>query len=87
MLDELGVVQTHRVAYGTRSASILNTRYNDNRTTIITSNFEDEPAAESRIQMQSYPDPMRLHGRLPATKRSETASANACVPASMKCAV
>jgi DNA replication protein DnaC len=24
---------------------ILNTRYNDNRTTIITTNFEDQPAA------------------------------------------
>jgi DNA replication protein DnaC len=24
---------------------ILNTRYNDNRTTIITTNFDDEPAA------------------------------------------
>jgi DNA replication protein DnaC len=26
---------------------ILNTRYNDNRTTIITTNFEDQPAAEA----------------------------------------
>ena len=27
--------------------SILNTRYNDSRTTIITSNFDDEPAAKN----------------------------------------
>ena len=44
VLDELGAVKPSEWAWDTVSL-ILNTRYNDNRTTIITTNFPDEPAA------------------------------------------
>jgi len=42
-LDELGAVKPSEWVWDTVSL-ILNTRYNDNRTTIITTNFPDEPA-------------------------------------------
>lgn len=44
VLDELGAVKPSEWVWDTVSL-ILNTRYNDNRTTIITTNFPDEPAA------------------------------------------
>jgi DNA replication protein DnaC len=44
VLDELGAVKPTEWVWDTVSL-ILNTRYNDNRTTIITTNFDDEPAA------------------------------------------
>ena len=44
VLDELGAVKPTDWVWDTVSL-ILNTRYNDNRTTIITTNFEDQPAA------------------------------------------
>ncbi len=44
VLDELGAVRPSKWVWDTVSL-ILNTRYNDNRTTIITTNFSDEPAA------------------------------------------
>jgi DNA replication protein DnaC len=44
VLDELGAVRPSEWVWDTVSL-ILNTRYNDNRTTIITTNFADEPAA------------------------------------------
>ena len=44
LLDELGAVKPSEWVWDTVSL-ILNTRYNDNRTTIITTNFPDEPAA------------------------------------------
>jgi DNA replication protein DnaC len=44
LLDELGAVKPSEWVWDTVSL-ILNTRYNDNRTTIITTNFADEPAA------------------------------------------
>lgn len=43
-LDELGAVKPSEWVWDTVSL-ILNTRYNDNRTTIITTNFPDEPPA------------------------------------------
>ena len=46
VLDELGAVKPTEWVWDTVSL-ILNTRYNNNRTTIITSNFEDQPAAGS----------------------------------------
>ena len=42
LLDELGAVKPSEWVWDTVSL-ILNTRYNDNRTTIITTNFADEP--------------------------------------------
>jgi len=44
VLDELGAVKPSEWVWDTVSL-ILNTRYNDRRTTIITTNFPDEPAA------------------------------------------
>ena len=44
VLDELGAVRPTEWVWDTVSL-ILNTRYNDNRTTILTTNFADEPAA------------------------------------------
>jgi DNA replication protein DnaC len=44
VLDELGAVKPTEWVWDTVSL-ILNTRYNDNRTTVITTNFEDQPAA------------------------------------------
>jgi len=43
VLDELGAVKTSEWVWDTVS-HILNTRYNDKRTTIITTNFKDLPA-------------------------------------------
>ncbi|HTF44516.1 MAG TPA: hypothetical protein VK641_11490, partial [Terriglobales bacterium] len=43
VLDELGAVKPTDWVWDTVSL-ILNTRYNDNRTTIITTNFDDKPA-------------------------------------------
>jgi DNA replication protein DnaC len=43
-LDELGAVKPTEWVWDTVSL-ILNTRYNNNRTTIITTNFEDQAAA------------------------------------------
>ena len=44
LLDELGAVKPSEWVRDTVGL-ILNTRYNDNRTTIITTNLADEPAA------------------------------------------
>ncbi len=44
VLDELGAVKPTEWVWDTVSL-ILNTRYNHDRTTIITTNFEDQPAA------------------------------------------
>jgi len=44
VLDELGAVKPSEWVWDTVSL-ILNTRYNNRRTTIITTNFADEPAA------------------------------------------
>lgn len=46
VLDELGAVKPTEWVWDTVSL-ILNTRYNDNRTTIITTNFENGPSARA----------------------------------------
>jgi len=46
VLDELGAVKPTEWVWDTVSL-ILNTRYNDNRTTIITTNFDDGPSAKA----------------------------------------
>ncbi len=76
VLDELGAVKPTEWVWDTVSL-ILNTRYNDNRTTIITTNFDDKPA---RIGRRSP------RGGRSAKKLSEIGSANACAPACTKCA-
>ena len=50
VLDELGAVKPTEWVWDTVSL-ILNTRYNDNRTTIITTNFEDQPAAGVAVSL------------------------------------
>jgi DNA replication protein DnaC len=47
VLDELGAVKPTEWVWDTVSL-ILNSRYNDNRTTIITTNFDDQPAHRAR---------------------------------------
>src|SRR5574337_438862 len=47
VLDELGATKPTEWVWDTVS-HILNTRYNDKRATIITTNFPDEPAAEGQ---------------------------------------
>jgi DNA replication protein DnaC len=47
VLDDLGAVKPSEWVWDTVSL-VLNTRYNENRTTIITANFEDGPAATGR---------------------------------------
>jgi len=46
VLDELGAVKPTEWVWDTVSL-ILNSRYNDQRTTIITTNFDDQPAASA----------------------------------------
>jgi DNA replication protein DnaC len=46
VLDELGAVKPTEWVWDTVSL-VLNTRYNDNRTTILTTNFKNEPARAS----------------------------------------
>src|SRR5438552_5930861 len=46
VLDELGAVKPTEWVWDTVSL-ILNTRYNDNRTTIITTNYPDDPARDA----------------------------------------
>jgi DNA replication protein DnaC len=46
VLDELGAVKPTEWVWDTVSL-ILNTRYNENRTTIITTNLDDKPAAST----------------------------------------
>jgi DNA replication protein DnaC len=48
VLDELGAVKPTEWVWDTVSL-ILNTRYNDNRTTIITTNFPDGPPASGSL--------------------------------------
>src|SRR6266568_2782670 len=51
-LDELGAVKPTEWVWDTVSL-ILNTRYNDNRTTIITTNFPNLPAAKFKSNLGS----------------------------------
>jgi DNA replication protein DnaC len=51
VLDELGAVRPTEWVWDTVSL-ILNTRYNENRTTIITTNYPDDPVAESGGQSE-----------------------------------
>lgn len=57
-LDELGAVKPTEWVWDTVSL-ILNTRYNNNRTTIITTNFDDQPAAASTGSLSAVRAAMR----------------------------
>jgi DNA replication protein DnaC len=69
VLDELGAVKPTEWVWDTVSL-ILNTRYNDNRTTIITTNFEDEPSAGAEAKAQGKPSASLSPAR--AAAREET---------------
>ena len=53
VLDELGAVKPTEWVWDTVS-HILNTRYNEQRTTIITTNFRDEPAGGVQPKKRSF---------------------------------
>lgn len=61
MIDELGATRTSQWVWDT-VAHILNHRYSENRTTIITTNFEDraERALEERESGAHFTDPERV---------------------------
>jgi DNA replication protein DnaC len=65
VLDELGAVKPTEWVWDTVSL-ILNTRYNDNRTTIITTNFPDEPGQDA------YANPASEFARAQRSARRET---------------
>ncbi len=65
VLDELGAVKPTEWVWDTVSL-ILNTRYNDNRTTIITTNYPDDPGQEP------YANPASEFGRAQRAMRRET---------------
>jgi DNA replication protein DnaC len=62
LLDELGAVKPSEWVWDTVSL-ILNTRYNDNRATIITTNFADEPAASLARSSSASLSPARAAAR------------------------
>jgi len=65
VLDELGAVKPTEWVWDTVSL-ILNSRYNDDRTTIITTNFPDEPGQDS------YANPASEFARAQRSVRRET---------------
>jgi DNA replication protein DnaC len=75
ILDELGAQKPTDWVWDT-VALILNTRYNDKRTTLITTNYPNAPAALARERRT----------KRCAKRRWATASASACARAWRKCA-
>jgi DNA replication protein DnaC len=65
VLDELGAVRPTEWVWDTVSL-ILNTRYNDNRTTIITTNYPDDPGQDP------YSNPASEFARAQRAMRRET---------------
>ena len=76
VLDDLGAVKPSEWVWDTVSL-VLNTRYNDNLTTIITTNFEDGPARKLPFRARK---PQRVK------RRSVIALGSVCVHGSWKCA-
>ncbi len=62
VLDELGAVKPTEWVWDTVS-HILNTRYNDKRTTIITTNYPDQPPGESVRRSYSQSEAARAAAR------------------------
>ena len=69
VLDELGAVKPTEWVWDTVSL-VLNTRYNDNRTTIITTNFEDQPPAGAMSMAKSAARGETLGDRIGERMRS-----------------
>ena len=83
VLDELGAVRSTEWVFDTVNY-ILNSRYNDNKTTIITTNFPDKRSRTSSrmtIRAATRP-PIARRG----ARRWATASANACARVCTRCA-
>lgn len=61
MIDELGAIRTSQWVWDT-VAHILNRRYSEDRTTIITTNFEDRPerVVEEKERGEHFSDPERV---------------------------
>ncbi len=78
VIDELGASKPTDWVWDT-VAHILNTRYNDRRTTIITTNYANAARWGSTPAAATPPAPPC------AKKPSETASASACAPAFRRC--
>ena len=76
VLDDLGAQKPNEWVWDT-VALILNTRYNDKQTTIITTNYPDLPAGGG-----AQPMPNALHANRP----SAIASATACARDWPRCA-
>src|SRR5262249_28705642 len=69
VLDELGAVKPTEWVWDTVS-HILNTRYNDKRTTIITTNFPDAPAAAVARDLTQHAREETLGDRIGERMRS-----------------
>jgi len=72
LLDELGAVKPTEWAWDTVSF-ILNSRYNDKKATIITTNFEDLPSHNAQMEAEQKPQ-RKSHeqARAEAAAREET---------------
>ena len=85
VLDELGAVRSTEWVFDTVNY-ILNSRYNDNKTTIITTNFPDKAGAGQGAKIDNPAQLARPPIARPAARRWVTASASACAHACTRCA-
>ena len=83
VLDELGAVRSTEWVFDTVNY-VLNSRYNDNKTTIITTNFPDKPEHETR--RSTICAAPRTPSAPPAARLLAIASASACVLVCTRCA-
>ncbi len=83
VLDELGAVRSTEWVFDTVNY-LLNSRYNDNKTTIITTNFPDGEETNARDRQSAQPVGERSVPR--GAKPLATASANACARGCTRCA-
>ena len=83
VIDELGAVRSTEWVFDTVNY-ILNSRYNDNKTTIFTTNFPDKPEQERRTTAIRSARPPRKRRR--GARLWATASASACAHVCTRCA-
>jgi DNA replication protein DnaC len=82
VLDELGAVRSTEWVFDTVNY-ILNSRYNENKTTIITTNFPDKPE-QDKLEIDNLSN-RSAADRPHAVRRWATASANECAHACTRC--
>ena len=81
VLDELGAVRTTEWVFDTVNY-ILNSRYNENKTTIITTNFPDKPEQGQAAEVDKPEQPLRCRSRCAArNSRRPHRGAHALTPA------